>query len=111
TLRRSDMHLVAAKRDIVAGFSLHGFKPLFAGELGVNRKKPKALCRPRLAFDADAIANGAPQHLISAAETKHCAAATPMRQDVDIEAGRAQRGEISKGSLRTGQNDQVGVAR
>src|SRR5262249_20332556 len=111
TLGRSDMHFVAAERDTVVSLARNAFQPFVAAQLGVDLKKPKTLGQPCPALYAARIANGAAQHLISAAEAKDCAAAAMMRQDVDVKAGCPQRGEAGNGGFRSGQNDQICVAR
>ena len=52
----------------------------------------------------------AAEHLVAAAEAEHGAAAAEVRDDVDVEAGVAQRGEIGDGGLGAGQDDERGVA-
>ena len=53
----------------------------------------------------------AAEHLIAAAQTEHTAAAAEMRDDVDIEARLAQRGEVGDGRLGARQDNEIGVAR
>src|SRR6185437_12030737 len=65
----------------------------------------------RRTLDSLWIVDSAAEHLIAAAQTEHAAAAAKMGNDIDVEARVTQRREIGDGRLRTGQDDEVGVAR
>ncbi len=104
------VHLIAGKRHAIAGRSGHGFEALVVRQRGCDVEKAEALDRRRRAFNAAGIGDRVPEHLIAAAQPEHHSAASPMRGDVDMEPGGAQRLKIGDGRLRTGQQNQVGVA-
>jgi hypothetical protein len=63
------------------------------------------------AFDAVGVGDDAAQHLITAANPEHVTAAAAVREDVDIPAFAAQRGEIGERRFRSRQDDERRIAR
>src|SRR5438128_12103880 len=104
------MHLVARERDAVAGFAMHRLEPLVAAEHGLDIEQAEALGRAGVPFDAARIVDAASEHLIPAAEPEDIAATAQVRSNVDVETSLPKRGEVRNRRLRSGQDDEVGVA-
>ena len=64
---------------------------------GVDVQQPEALCRARRALDALGVGDGAPQHLVAAADAEDAATAAEMGAQVDIPALTAQEVQVSAG--------------
>src|SRR5690242_7766565 len=83
---RAHMHLVTGKRRAASGLAPDRLKPLAIGQNGFNLEQTKAGNFSRRTLDALRVGNRAPQHLITAAQAEHQAAAAAMRGDIDVKA-------------------------
>src|SRR5271167_2779025 len=110
--RAAEMHLVAL--DCHAGRKLDAGglgKSLGGVEYGVDLEQPEPLDGFPSPFRAEAIRDGAPQHLIAAAEAEDAPALAPMSQKIDVPPLAAQEFEITDRGLRPRQNHQRGISR
>jgi hypothetical protein len=78
------------------------------GEHGLDIEQSQPSRIAGRAFHAVGIGDARAQHLVAGAQAQHMAAAARMRQDVDVPAFGAQRGEVGERRLRAGQQHEIG---
>ena len=80
-------------------------------ERRLDIEEPEAVDGFRLALQPLPVMNAPAQHLITAAQAEHPAAAPQMGPDVGIPTLLAQKAQIGNGRLGSGDDDEIGMGR
>ena len=105
------MHFVAFDGSPAFGFdTAHQFQGFVTGDHRFHIKQTQSLGLAGGAFGAVRVAEAQSQHLITATQSDHPAAAPHMRRQVLVPALFPQEGQIAEGRLGAGYEDEISIA-